>query len=61
MDRNWAKQGVKPGSALQGIVRMCLVLQRILVRPARLELATSCFGGKQLARVFYHLGRDNGR
>jgi hypothetical protein len=53
MDRNWAKQGVKPGSALQAVVRMCLVLQRILVRPARLELATSCFGGKRSIQLSY--------
>jgi hypothetical protein len=53
MDRNWAKQGVKPGSALQGVVRMCFVLQRILVRPARFELATSCSGGKRSIQLSY--------
>ena len=61
MDRNWAEQGVKPEASLQAIAGMCLVLQGILVRPARFELATSCSGGKQLPRAIYHLGRKNGR
>ena len=42
-------------------VCMCLVLQGNLVRPTRFELVTSCSGGKQLLRVIYNLGRQNGR
>ena len=61
MDRNWAEQGVKPGSELRAVARMYLVLQGKVVRPARFELATSCSGGKQLPRAIYNLGRDNGR
>jgi len=61
MDRNSAEQGVKRNRRPPQHTRMSLKLKEILVRPTRFELVTSCSGGKQLTRVIYNLGRENGR
>ena len=61
MDRNSAEQGVKRNRRPPQHTRMSLKLKEILVRPTRFELVTSCSGGKQLPRVIYNLGWENGR
>jgi hypothetical protein len=61
MDRNSAEQGVNGQTVDRASGGMSVSLQEKLVRPSGLEPPAFCFGGKQLLRLFYHLGRNNGR